>query len=98
MGGGDPYDHANASQSTNDTYPAMALALMAQAGPALESLRGQYEVFLVQAQRWGHLQRLGRTCLQDAAPLTVAQTHRADAAGVDRVRAGLLAKVAADLR
>ncbi len=81
-----PNDHVNASQSTNDTYPtAMALALLFMSAPTYEALSDLRAAFLAKAEEFDGQVRLGRTCLQDAVPLTVGQTHRAQAEAITRV-------------
>lgn len=92
-----PIDHVNRSQSTNDTYPtAMALTLLELCGRADVSLDQLVGALRHQADRHQGLQRLGRTCLQDALPVEVSQTHRAQANGVERCRLEL-ARVAEEL-
>jgi aspartate ammonia-lyase len=91
-----PNDHANRSQSTNDTYPtAMALALLDLSAPALNRLEALAATLEAKAAEYGDLERLGRTCLQDAVPLTIRETHRAQAAAVRRTRGGLAAALEA---
>ncbi|KAB8164508.1 aspartate ammonia-lyase [Streptomyces sp. 3MP-14] len=91
-----PNDHVNRSQSTNDTYPtAMALALRELAGPALAALERLEVSLAAKAAEFDAVRRLGRTCLQDAVPLTVGQTHRAQAAAVRRNREALRESVEA---
>lgn len=70
-----PNDHVNRSQSSNDVFPtamhvASALAVHQRLLPALSALRGSLHV---QAGRFGHLVKIGRTHLQDAVPLTLGQ-------------------------
>ena len=85
-----PNDHVNRSQSTNDVYPtAMLLSVIGVAGPALEGLRHLERTLDQKAAELGDLERLGRTCLQDALPLPAAAAHRAQASGLRRVRADL---------
>ncbi|WLQ35199.1 lyase family protein [Streptomyces castrisilvae] len=85
-----PNDHVNRSQSTNDTYPtAMALALRELAEPTLRALDRLDQSLRSKAETYDRLERLGRTCLQDAVPLTVGQTHRAQAVAVRRSAEGL---------
>jgi len=85
-----PNDHANRSQSTNDTYPtAMALAVYQASQPALSQLEALASTLRAKAAEYGDLDRLGRTCLQDAAPLTIRDTHLAQAAALERTRSGL---------
>lgn len=85
-----PNDHVNRSQSTNDTYPtAMSLAVAELAVHATGALGELEASLLAQAEANGDIVRLGRTCLQDAVPLTVGETHRAQARAVARGRAGI---------
>lgn len=83
-----PNDHVNRSQSTNDTYPtAMSLAISELATEVTEALRTLESSLLAQGEAHNDTVRLGRTCLQDAVPLTVGETHRAQARAVARGRA-----------
>jgi aspartate ammonia-lyase len=92
-----PIDHVNRSQSTNDTYPtAMALTLLELCAGADAQLDRLVAALVRQGDRHQGLQRLGRTCLQDALPVEVAQTHRAQANGIERCRLEL-ARVAEEL-
>ena len=85
-----PNDHVNASQSTNDTYPtAMALTIRELAEQPLRALEALSVAFEDKAAEYETVQRLGRTCLQDAVVLTVGQTHRSHAAALRRVTEGL---------
>ena len=87
-----PNDHVNRSQSTNDAYPtAMQIAVVRAATAAVATLRRLADSFRAAARREGDLVRLGRTCVQDAVPLTVAETHEAHAHSLDRVADGLAA-------
>ncbi len=70
-----PNDHANMSQSTNDTFPA---AIHIAAGkeltqrllPELELLATAFEQ---KSFEWREIVKIGRTHLQDAVPLTLGQ-------------------------
>jgi len=85
-----PNDHVNRAQSTNDVYPtAMALAVHRRAVDALDAFSHLAGVLERKAQEYPHLQRLGRTCLQDALPLGVAETHRCQAHAIARTSARL---------
>jgi fumarate hydratase class II len=70
-----PNDHVNRSQSSNDVFPAAMHVAAGEASvrrlaPALEAL----EVALAaKAAAWKDVVKIGRTHLQDATPLTVAQ-------------------------
>lgn len=80
-----PNDHANASQSTNDTFPtAMALTLMDLAQAPLDSLHELTESLCAKAQEYADTPYLGRTCLQDAVTVYAGQTLRGQARAVRR--------------
>jgi aspartate ammonia-lyase len=85
-----PNDHVNRSQSTNDVYPtALALAAFTAGQETFAELLVLAQLFERKADEFGDLERLGRTCLQDAVPLTVAQTHTGQAHAVRRTAAEL---------
>lgn len=85
-----PNDHVNRSQSTNDVYPtAMLLASLALASPTLEGVGHLEATLRRKAAELGDLERLGRTCLQDALPLPAAAAHTAQANALGRVCADL---------
>ena len=70
-----PNDHANRSQSTNDTFPsamhiAAALTAKRRLIPAVAALR---DSLAAKARSWSDIVRIGRTHLQDATPLTLGQ-------------------------
>ena len=70
-----PNDHVNMGQSSNDTFPtAMHIAAYKMTSektiPSLRSLRDAFEHH---ARRWTTVVKIGRTHLEDATPLTVAQ-------------------------
>ncbi|MFN0154995.1 MAG: lyase family protein [Gaiella sp.] len=80
-----PNDHANRSQSTNDVVPtAISIAFVREGQLAVAGLRHFRDTVLAKADEQGELERLGRTCLQDAVPLSVGDTHRAQAHAVER--------------
>jgi aspartate ammonia-lyase len=85
-----PNDHVNRSQSTNDVFPtALQLALLDRGAEAVAGLEHLGVTLAAKAAEQGSLERLGRTCLQDAVPLTVAQTHGAQASALARTATGL---------
>lgn len=85
-----PNDHVNRAQSTNDVYPtALALAVHRRAEGALDAFGHLAEALERKAQEYPDLRRLGRTCLQDAVPLGVAETHRGQAHAIARTSARL---------
>ena len=85
-----PNDHVNRSQSTNDVVPtAIQLAVLETGATAVAALGHLAETLGRKAADRPDRLRLGRTCLQDAVPLTTGQTHGGQAAGVARTRDGL---------
>ena len=81
----DPLGHVNRSQSTNDTYPtALALAIVHEGRSCADGLDHLRAAVVRAARDAGALERLGRTCLQDAVPLPVAAGLRATASGLER--------------
>lgn len=70
-----PNDHCNLSQSTNDTFPtAMHIATVEQLHHLLlPSLTHLYQALFDKSLAWSEIIKIGRTHLQDAAPLTLGQ-------------------------
>jgi aspartate ammonia-lyase len=80
-----PNDHVNRSQSTNDVYPtALALATRIVGGETLEQIGLLEETLIAKAREAGEAEHLGRTCLQDAVPLRIADTHLGQAHALGR--------------
>ncbi|PPQ38876.1 fumarase, class II [Rhodoblastus acidophilus] len=80
-----PNDHANLSQSSNDTFPAAThiaavLGVTRRLTPALETLR---DALAARARDWADIVKIGRTHLQDATPLTLGQEWSGFAALLD---------------
>lgn len=95
-----PNDDVNRSQSTNDVYPtAIRLALMAAIPGLLAALLELAGAFEDKGQAFASIQKLGRTELQDAVPMTLGAEMRAYGVtireDVDRLRAtvGLLGEI-----
>jgi aspartate ammonia-lyase len=85
-----PNDHVNRSQSTNDVYPtALALATHRVGQAALASMNGFAAALLAKADEYPVELHLGRTCLQDAVPLRIADTHRGQAYAANRTSSAL---------
>jgi fumarate hydratase class II len=78
VGGKDPVhpnDHANMSQSSNDTFPsvmymAAAIGVRQRLIPAVRAL---HDAIDAKAREWKDIVKIGRTHLQDATPLTLGQ-------------------------
>ncbi len=85
-----PNDHVNRSQSTNDVYPtALALATHVVGCETLERIEVLEQTLLAKAAQFGEAEHLGRTCLQNAVPLRIADTHRSQAHALGRTRDAL---------
>lgn len=85
-----PNDHVNRSQSSNDVYPtAVHVALMRLGQTTLADLDGLRSRLDVKATEYYDVERLGRTDLQDALPISIHETHVAQAHSVARVRSQL---------
>ena len=90
-----PNDHANLSQSSNDTFPA-AMYIAAAIGvkerllPAVAALR---DAIGAKAKEWRNIVKIGRTHFQDATPLTLGQEWSGYAGmladGLERIEAAL---------
>jgi len=80
-----PNDHVNRSQSTNDTYPtAISLSSLHLLEQLTVSLQSVVTALKGKAAEYKGVNRLGRTCLRDAVPLSVEATHLSQAAAVSR--------------
>lgn len=70
-----PNDHANMSQSSNDTFPsamciAAAVNVKEKLIPAVKALHDAIEL---KAAQWMDIIKIGRTHMQDATPITLGQ-------------------------
>lgn len=78
-------NHVNRSQSTNDTYPtALQVAALEVGNEALSKFAIVAETLRSKGAEYPGQLRLGRTCLRDALPLSVAAGHEAQAHAVER--------------
>jgi len=69
-----PNDDVNRSQSTNDVYPtAIRLATLAKAQDVTDALRGLVQAFHLKGNEFAGINKVGRTQLQDAVPMTLGQ-------------------------
>src|SRR5258706_9986969 len=70
-----PNDHVNMAQSSNDSFPsamyiAAAVNVKERLMPAVTALR---DAISAKAEAWGDIVKIGRTHMQEATPLTLAQ-------------------------
>ncbi|KAJ5083302.1 Fumarase C C-terminal [Penicillium angulare] len=69
-----PNDHVNLGQSTNDVVPtAMKLAVYRAMAGVLKTTQELADSFSIKREEYRTIFRLGRTCLQDAQPMTLGQ-------------------------
>jgi fumarate hydratase, class II len=92
-----PNDHVNRGQSSNDTFPTvMHLVVVEQLQdellPAVQQLTG---TLWRRATEWGDIVKIGRTHLQDAVPLTLAQEVSGWVAQLEAAMAGVRASLPA---
>ena len=80
-----PNDHVNMGQSTNDVIPAAVKLMSWEYLDALAHQAGQFRDCLADKQaEFSGVVKLGRTCLQDAMPVTLGQEFSGYAAVIDR--------------
>lgn len=86
-----PNDHVNLGQSTNDVIPsALKLAAYAASRQAIQSLENCALALENKAEEFSKVYRLGRTCLQDAQPMTLGQAFSGYGAIVRRTAERLI--------
>ena len=80
-----PHDHVNMSQSTNDVFPTAvkvaAIRLLRRAAQSMSDLQGALQK---KEAEFARVLKLGRTEMQDAAPVTMGQAFAAWAQAVQR--------------
>ncbi|KAL2109253.1 hypothetical protein VUR80DRAFT_2773 [Thermomyces stellatus] len=80
-----PNDHVNLGQSTNDVVPtALKLAVYTSMAEAVSALGRLADAFRVKRDECARILRLGRTCLQDAQPMSWGQALGGYEAGIRR--------------
>jgi aspartate ammonia-lyase len=73
-----PNNHVNLSQSTNDVYPtAVRIACIWALRELEHALADVRDAFLLKAEEFADIVKMGRTQLQDAVPMTMGQEFRA---------------------
>ncbi|MCL2621019.1 MAG: lyase family protein, partial [Defluviitaleaceae bacterium] len=73
-----PNDHVNMSQSTNDVVPTSAfLAAHKEMDKLLATMERMIATFDEKAKEFDHVVKIGRTHLQDAAPIRLGQEFKA---------------------
>ena len=80
-----PLNHVNMSQSTNDVYPtAINLALILKLQLFLNILNKIKESFLLKAEEFKNIKKMGRTHLNAASPIELSQCFDAYASVLSR--------------
>jgi aspartate ammonia-lyase len=81
-----PIDHVNRSQSSNDVYPtALSIATLTRGKETVAAFGHLADACEAKGREAApELLRLGRTCLQDALPVSVRETHLSHAHGLRR--------------
>lgn len=80
-----PIDHVNLCQSTNDVVPTAArIAIVRLTRGAADALKELQEAFQSKEREFADILKVGRTELQDAAPMTLGQTFGAWAQAIQR--------------
>jgi len=80
-----PNDHVNCCQSTNDVIPsALKLACYALVDDSKQSLQHLASALGKKVNEFAEVYRLGRTCLQDAQPMTLGQAFEGYTAVINR--------------
>jgi aspartate ammonia-lyase len=79
-----PNDHVNRSQSTNDVYPtALRLSVLRMTGTLTRQQRLLVNAFRERAATFNDINKVGRTQLQDAVPMTLGQEFSSFAATIE---------------
>lgn len=82
-----PNTHVNMCQSSNDVVPTVkGIAVYNETGRVLEAAGHLERALETKAGEFADVVKMGRTCLQDALPITLGQEFSGYAAGVRRNR------------
>lgn len=81
-----PNTHVNMCQSSNDVIPtAKGFVVYEELGKAVKAAEFLAESLARKAEEFKDVIKLGRTCLQDAVPMTLGQEFAAYATGIRRM-------------
>ena len=82
-----PNDHVNMSQSSNDTFPtAMHVAILFNVKQVLPILDELIKTIIKKAKEFSNYQKIGRTHLMDALPVTLGSEFAAYATAIAKAR------------
>lgn len=80
-----PNDHVNYGQSTNDVFPSCGrITVLKLINKLQEQLNRLYNAFLIKAEEFDGVIKMGRTQMQDAIPIRLGQEFRAYANAIKR--------------
>lgn len=86
-----PNTHVNKSQSTNDVIPAaMKIASYFYLGQLIETVQKMEDAFAIKQEEFKDIVKIGRTCVQDALPITLGQEFSGYTALIKRRKALLI--------
>jgi len=82
-----PNDHVNMSQSSNDTFPtAMHVAILFNVKQVLPILDELIKTIIKKAKEFSNYQKIGRTHLMDALPVTLGSEFAAYSTAIAKAR------------
>ncbi len=82
-----PNDHVNMSQSSNDTFPtAMHVAILFNVKQVIPALDELIKNLVKKAREFGNYQKIGRTHLMDALPVSLGSEFAAYATAIAKAR------------
>ncbi len=82
-----PNDHVNRSHSTNDVMPsALRITAIRRTGRLLETIKELAKIFDHKAEQFKRIQKLGRTHMQDAVPITLGSEFKSYSESIKRGR------------
>lgn len=80
-----PNDHVNRSHSTNDVMPsALRMTAIRRTRKLLATIKNLAKIFDKKADQFKRVQKLGRTHMQDAAPITLGSEFKSYADSIKR--------------
>ncbi len=80
-----PNDHVNRSHSTNDVMPsALRITTIRRTKKLLATIRDLAKIFDKKAEQFKRIQKLGRTHMQDAAPVTLGSEFKSYSDSIKR--------------
>src|SRR5574337_401729 len=86
-----PNDHVNMSQSSNDTFPtAMHVAILFDVNQVIPAIDELVKTLIKKAKEFSSYQKIGRTHLMDALPVTLGSEFAAYATAIAKAHDAIL--------